>query len=100
MATAATVVTGTRQSVYSANIRGELIVCQCGWDAEQEAVYGIDAIVAGDVEATRWTATQDGRSVIAQWETGAGCGDDVYYERQDGSHGWIDAVSRKIVQTG
>lgn len=105
MGTAATQVTGTRQALYSANIDGDLIVSQCGWTALQEAEFGIEAIIAGEVEASRWQATQDGRAVFAVWAAeDERSGEAIYYERQvDGGrryHGWVDSASRKIVQSG
>lgn len=98
-------VTGTRQRVFSANLGAELIVAQCGWSAEQEAQFGLDAIIAGEVQATRWTATRDGRMALTEWAAaGEDSGAAVYYERRfdDGAmaHGWVDADSRKVVQTG
>jgi hypothetical protein len=97
------VVTTTRQSVYCEAIGAQMIVCQCGWSREAEQEFGIDAIIAGEVAAERWTITQDGRSYIAQWHKGESAGA-VYVERwEDGGrafHGWIDVDSRKIVQAG
>lgn len=102
MSTATEQVTGTTQKVYSANICGELIVTQCGWSKAAEAEFGIEAIIAGEVIAETWTATEDGRGVIAEWATGqeyAGEGW-IYYERSTGAHGWVGEKSRKIVQAG
>jgi hypothetical protein len=104
MGTAATQeVTTTRQRVYCEAIGAEMIVNQCGWSREAEAEFGIDAIIAGEVAAERWTITQDGRGYIAEWHQGESA-DAVYVERwEDGGrafHGWVDVTSRKIVQAG
>jgi hypothetical protein len=102
MGTAAQQVTGTTQTIYSANICGDLIVTACSWSKATTEKYGIDAIIAGEIAAEEWTATEDGRGVKAEWATGqeyAGEGW-IYYERSNGRHGWVGEKSRKIVQTG
>jgi len=72
----------------------------------------IDAIVARELAPASFTATSDGRGMLATWHEGAEAGEAVYFERyklEDGplggryvrvSHGWVDGESRKIVQTG
>lgn len=102
MGTQTAEVTGTTQRVYSENIGGELIVTACSWTREAEAEFGIDAIIAGAVVASEWTATEDGRGVIAEWAAGSEYAGEgwIYYERSSGAHGWVGEKSRKIVQTG
>lgn len=52
------------------------------------------------------TYSTDGRPIVAEWHEGEGSDDLVYYERCSVAtgcrvaHGWVDAVSRRIVQTG
>jgi hypothetical protein len=67
----------------------------------------IEAVNAGAVPS-RVVATEDGRHVEGAWHTGPDSGDEVYFERydlEDGtvrrvSHGWIDRVTRRLVQVG
>lgn len=64
-----------------------------------------DDVIAGVATPEYVELTGDGRYARWQeWETGPGSGSDVYYERwQDGvriAHGWLDAESRKLVQSG
>jgi hypothetical protein len=96
-------VTTARQRVYCAAIGGEMIVNQCGWSREAEQEFGIEAIIAGEVAAERWTITQDGRGYIGEWHHGESA-EEIYVERWDKQgrvfHGWIDAETRKIVQAG
>lgn len=99
-----TAATEGRKAVYSANLGAELIICQCGWTAEAEAEFGIEAIIAGTIDPDRyWIATQDGRGMIAAWHEGESA-EAIYYERWSadgsGAHGWIDAESRRITQAG
>lgn len=61
-------------------------------------------IVAGAVAATECTATEDGRYVdLTGWHEGASAAE-VYYERYSSrgreAHGWVDARTRKLVQSG
>lgn len=97
-------ITSTLQTVHSDNLGADLIVVACGWDRETEALHGLDALLARTVPVDRYTATADGRSYIAEWHRGAESGDAVYVERVEHGavvfHGWIDPISRRIVQAG
>jgi hypothetical protein len=64
-----------------------------------------EAVIANTAAPEYAELTEDGRYARWQeWETGPGSGREVYYERwEDGvrvAHGWLDAVSRKLVQSG
>ncbi len=64
-----------------------------------------EAVIAGTAVPEYAELTEDGRYARWQeWETGSGCGREVYYERwgADGriAHGWLDAESRRLVQSG
>lgn len=65
--------------------------------------HDVAEVLAGTAVATAATATQDGRGVILEWETELG-GEEIFYERYGPAgreaHGWVDAVTRKLVQTG
>lgn len=101
MGTMATVDRGAdgRSRIFSEAIGAELIV-----NAASYGKVDVEAVLSGEAEAIEVTATQDGRQVIREWQDGAGCGRDVYYERWTtegrAAHGWVDAESRKIVQAG
>lgn len=65
-------------------------------------------VLSGKATAIEVTATSDGRGYIAAWHNEATDGpfsdESVYVERYSARgrefHGFIDSVSRKIVQTG
>lgn len=64
-----------------------------------------EAVLAGTAVPEYAELTEDGRYARWQeWETGPGSGTDVYYERWENgtrvAHGWLDAESRKLVQSG
>ena len=50
------------------------------------------------------TWTEDGGEAIGAWHEGPESGREIYYERYRGgqriAHGYVDAASRKITQTG
>lgn len=97
-------ISSTRQAYYSQAIGAEMIVASCGWSKLAAETFGEEAIIAGEIICDRyWTATQDGRSMITQWHEGERA-EEIYYERWEAGighrHGWIDAESRKITQTG
>lgn len=87
-----------RQDVYSPNYGAGLIV----WRTSFGNVPIEDALdgTAKPVEA--WLSA-DGRHYVAEWHEGPEA-DAVYVERHDVTgctfHGWVDSVSRRIVQTG
>jgi hypothetical protein len=64
-------------------------------------------VLAGTAAVQEIVATGDGKSYIAQWHDGEVAGE-VYCERWElragvafrAFHGWLDSVSRKIVQAG
>lgn len=64
---------------------------------------GLEQIQAGDAEPIGFVASSDGRSVQTLWHDGPAAGE-AYYERFEHgarvAHGWVDSVSRRIVQTG
>lgn len=64
-----------------------------------------ESVLAGTAVPEYAELTEDGRYARwREWETGPGSGREVYYERwEDGvrvAHGWLDAESRKLVQSG
>jgi hypothetical protein len=67
----------------------------------------VEAVIAGTVDPESATATADGRHMAHGWHTGPEA-EWVYVERYaiaDGNvsltfHGWIDSVSRKLLQAG
>lgn len=67
---------------------------------------GLEQIQAGDAEPTGFVASSDGRSVQTLWhdEADGGAQGAAYFERFEHgarvAHGWVDSVSRRIVQTG
>ncbi len=76
----------------------------------QRASYGHQpeaAVLAGIATAIEVTATSDGRGYVAEWHdenVDGAFADSVYVERYSPMgrefHGFIDSVSRKLVQTG
>lgn len=64
----------------------------------------ISDVLAGTATAVEATATEDGRPVLPTWQIGPGSGHEIYFERFGltgrRSHGWVDAETRQIVQTG
>jgi hypothetical protein len=82
---------------------GTLIVTHVSYAVGTE----LEEIQNGTAEVTGYTATQDGRQAWPAWAFGDGEAEatEIYYERFDENglrraHGWVDAKSRKIVQTG
>jgi hypothetical protein len=92
-------ITGIGQKVTSAEGMGELIVVSCEWSKLTVETFGQAAIVAHEIAASEWAATADGKSIAAGWHSGP-IEAEVYYERSNGAHGWIDASSRKLTQAG
>lgn len=77
----------------------------------QQVSYGLAALAdvqAGTARPIEATATEDGRPALPAFHRpdvdGDESADAVYYERYAVggriSHGWVDRVSRRIVQTG
>lgn len=73
----------------------------------QHVSYGhvpVEAVLDGTANAVEVTATSDGRGYIPEWHSGAESGETAYVERYTTAgrtfHGFIDSVSRKIVQSG
>jgi hypothetical protein len=64
----------------------------------------VEAIVAGRVPASVAHLSRDGRPWVSAWHSGAESGEAVYVESYDATgrtfHGWVDAESRRIIQTG
>lgn len=64
----------------------------------------VDDVVLGIARPHEAVLTQDGQGYIPEWHTGEEFGEMIFVERHtlEGRvfHGWIDSVSRKIVQTG
>lgn len=97
-------VTGVGQRIWSENVGCELAVSAASWTVETQREHGADAIVAHQVQADEFTATVDGIGIRSDgWHEGAEA-DAVYFERFAAgvcvSHGWVDSVSRQIVQVG
>lgn len=64
----------------------------------------IELVLSGEAIAVEVTATEDGRGVdLTGWHEGAIAGE-VYYERYSArgreAHGWVDARTRRLVQSG
>ena len=64
----------------------------------------VEDVLAGTAPMIEVTATSDGRGYArGQWHTGAEADTvyvEVYSDRGREFHGWIDSVSRKLVQSG
>lgn len=90
----------TRSAHYSPNYGGTLTVVGRSWPKGTD----VAEVLAGTARADVVRLTADGRSMLDGWHEGPLCGDVVYAElhRADGSgfHGWIDRVSRGLVQVG
>jgi hypothetical protein len=90
----------TLDRISSANLGADLTVCQISYGR-----VATEDVLEGRAGAEAIYASQDGRSFLMEWAREADdSGDAVYVEilRKSGSdfHGWVDAISRKIVQTG
>lgn len=89
----------TRHTIYSPNYGGELTVVQLSYGK-----VDADDVLAGTAKPIAAVVTADGRSYLPEWHTGPESGDAVYVERHDETgcafHGWIDSISRRIVQAG
>jgi hypothetical protein len=82
---------------------------QCGDTVQAvnlDATLVVNHRIALDAEGVpeRVVATQDGRHAdLTGWHQGPGS-EEVYYEALNrdgsGSHGWVDGLSRKLVQSG
>lgn len=87
------------QDVWSENYDGELTVV--GLSFGQVSCEAVASGLANPIEAR---LSADGKGWVTEWERGSGCGQAVYVERHEPSgcvfHGWVDAESRRIVQTG
>ncbi len=67
-------------------------------------VVEVEAVLNGTARPVQVIATQDGRGYVSEWHHAEESAGQVYFEvysdRGRESHGWIDAESRRIVQTG
>ena len=63
-----------------------------------------DAVLAGTATPDSVMLSSDGRHWVAEWHAGPESADAAYVERYSARgrefHGFVDAVSRRIVQTG
>lgn len=63
-----------------------------------------EAVLDGEALPIKAVLTGDGGGYVPEWHAGAPSGDSVYIERWEEGvrtfHGWIDPVTRRIVQTG
>jgi hypothetical protein len=79
---------------------GRMVVVGQSWPAGTD----VDAVLAGTAAPDTVMLSSDGRAWWSEWHTGAECGDVAYVERYSlrgrEFHGWVDARSRRIVQTG
>ena len=68
-------------------------------------VVPVEDVMSGRAQVIEVTATSDGRSYMRNggWHTGPEADAvyvEVYSDRGREFHGWIDSVSRKLVQSG
>jgi hypothetical protein len=90
-----------RSSHYSPNYGADLVVV----GASYQPGTTLEQLDAGTAVADAVMLSADGRHWLEAWHEGADSGDAVYVERRvhDGGlgfHGWVDRVSRRIVQAG
>lgn len=88
----------TLDSVYSPNYLGYLTVVGLSY-----GVVDAEDVLSGAAKPIEATLSADGRSWAPVWHEGPS-GEGVYVERWDATgvvfHGWVDVVSRRIVQAG
>lgn len=89
-----------RSTIYSPNFGGNLTVVGTSFPAGTT----LDEIDRDAVRPESAMLSSDGRHWIDGWHSGAESGEAVYVERHTPGgcvfHGFIDSVSRRIVQTG
>jgi hypothetical protein len=85
--------------VFSPNYGGDLVV--------NGLSYGrvpVEDVLSGEAKPIAATLSADGRSWIAQWHEGPESDESIYVETHDRwgcrFHGYVDSVSRRIVQAG
>lgn len=87
-----------RASVDTPN--GRMVVVGTSYPASTDT----DAVVAGTATPDSVMLSSDGRHWLSAWHTGAEAGDAAYVERYSPRgrefHGFVDATSRRIVQSG
>jgi hypothetical protein len=87
-----------RAAVYSPNFGGILTIVGKGYPADAD----VREVIAGRATPDRVDLSADGRAWVDAWHSGPEAGDAVYVERhgRGAFHGWVDAVSRRLVQAG
>ena len=82
---------------YSANLMADLVVTGRAW--HQPGVDDPRGLPADQV-----ALSHDGKAWTDGWHSGPECGEAVYVEKHTRGgavfHGWVDAQSRRVVQTG
>lgn len=89
-----------RDLVYSPNYGAELVVVQVSY-----GVVPTEDVLSGKAKPVLAYLSADGRAFDhTHWHRGPESGESIYVEVHDYSgrffHGWVDARSRRIVQTG
>lgn len=85
-------------SIYSPNVCADLVRVAASFGK-----VSVESVIDGSAAPITATYSADGRAMRNGWHTGAEA-DAVYVERHAGGqcvfHGFIDSVSRKLVQAG
>ena len=88
-----------RHTIYSPNFGGELTVVGLSYGR-----VPAEDVLDGTAKPIEAHVSSDGRSWLSEWHRGPESGDAAYVERHDATgcvfHGWVDSVSRLIVQSG
>lgn len=85
-------------TIYSPNVRADLTRVAASFGK-----VSVESVIDGRAAPITATYTADGRAMRNGWHAGAEA-DAIYVERHDAGrcvfHGFIDSVSRKLVQAG